>query len=264
LPTGIAVRDGVITGVKAQPAARSAAASENRVFQPIKGARAFEEVVDQITFAIRAGIFRVGDRLPTIDELARDMGTSRPTIGDAIEILSENRVLAVKRGATGGVVVASDDIPLALMKPPAGWREAALEELVEARRAIEMELALLAGERATEEDLATMREAVETMEREGSQQRGRPRWGYLDHLFHYAMGRAAHSEVLFYFQHLVMEQLRLHFKDYYAKQEDPAWVIATHRDTLAAIESRDRDRISATMNDHLAGAEKEVARRRSR
>src|SRR5215469_14094431 len=184
------------------------------VFQRIKGARAFEEVVDQITFAIRAGIYRTGDRLPTIDVLARDMGTSRPTIGSAIETLSENGVLAVKRGATGGVVVISDDIPLALMKPPAGWREAPLDQLVEARRAIEMQLALLAGERADETDIATMREAVEKIEREGRQrQRGRPR--YLDHLFHYAMGRAAHSEVLFYFQHLVMEQLRLHLQTYY-------------------------------------------------
>ena len=127
-----------------------------------------------------------------------------------------------------------------------------------------MQLALLAGERADETDIATMREAVEKIEREGRQrQRGRPR--YLDYLFHYAMGRAAHSEVLFYFQHLVMEQLRHHLQTYYARQwrEARAWVIATHRETLAAIESRDRDRIIAAMNDHFAGVDEEVVRRLS-
>jgi GntR family transcriptional repressor for pyruvate dehydrogenase complex len=242
---------------------RSTAVSERKVFQPIKGTRAFEEVVDQITFAIRAGVYRVGDRLPTIDELARDMATSRPTIGDAVERLSEHGVLDVKRGATGGLVVASNDIPLVLMKP-AGWRQAAVKELIEARRAIEMQLALLAGERADEDDIARMRDAVQQIEQEAKRPR-RQRAQHLDHVFHYAMGRAAHSDVLFYFQHLVMEQLRLQFRDFYDRQwqDEPDWVLRTHRGTLAAIESRDRNQIIAAMNDHFTGIENEVARRRS-
>jgi GntR family transcriptional repressor for pyruvate dehydrogenase complex len=231
--------------------------SPTSIFHPIMGSRAFEEVVDQITFAIRAGVYRVGDRLPTIDQLSRLMGTSRPTVGDAIEVLSGGGVVEARRGMNGGIAVVSEDIPVTLMRRAGGWRRAAIRELVEARRAVEMELALLAGERATEQDIQTMREAVTMLEGV----RGDPRkWQQYDYLLHYAIGRAAKSELLAYFQHMILEQLAMLLPGYYAEEEDPDQLIHSHRETLAAIQSRNPERIRSVMQAHVGILESDLQR----
>jgi len=234
-------------------------------FYPISNPRAYEEVVDQITFAIRAGAFRPGVRLPLVEELSESMGVSRPTIGEAIRVLSQAGVLVSQRGATGGVTVVSDNIPdTMIMRQPSGWREAAQRELVEARRPIEMRLALLAGERATKADFAAMRYAISQLSAEPSPDRLR-RINY-DHLFHYAMGRAARSELLAYYQHQVLEQLYFGWREVVDDDKHVQSIVGLHEETLEALESRVPARIEAAMDRHLRWMEEKVSdgRRKSR
>jgi GntR family transcriptional repressor for pyruvate dehydrogenase complex len=233
----------------------SAASDRTLRFHPISAARAHEEVIDQVTFAIRAGVFRPGDRLPSVEELARLMGVSKPVIGEAIKALSAGGVLVAQRGASGGVTVASDEIPVTLMRVSGGRREAALTELVEARHPVEMQIALLAAERATDEDFETMEFAIDRYN-EAIQARSRVIRRQADHLFHYAMGRAARSELLAQYQHSILEQLAIVLEDYYEREEDPHLVLETHRETLDAIRSRDADRVRRAMNRHLENLEK--------
>jgi DNA-binding FadR family transcriptional regulator len=224
-------------------------------FHPISGARAHEEVIDQLTFAIRAGIFRPGDRLPSVEGLARLMGVSKPVIGEAIKVLSSGGVLVAQRGASGGVTVASDKIPVTLMRVSAGRREAALTELVEARHPVEMEIAALASQRATEDDFATMEFAIERYG-EAMKENSSAMRLHADHLFHYAMGRAARSEMLARYQHEILEQLAIVLEEYYASDEDPHLVLETHRETLEALRSRDLGQVAVAMNRHLENLEK--------
>lgn len=223
-------------------------------FHTINGPRAYESVVDQITFAIRSGVYRPGARLPTLQQLTATMGVSKPVIIEAIRVLSDAGVLQSKRGAAGGISVVSDNIPLTLLRVASGWQEAALPALLEARRTIEMQIALLAGERATESDLTLLRSAVEDLHR----LRGtKDRYAQLraDHLFHYGMGRAARSEMLAYYQHQILAQLAKLFNDYerdFEEDQDLDGIITTHQDTLDALVSRDPALISAAMDAHLA------------
>lgn len=231
-----------------------AAAVEDSPFHEIAGSRAFEEVIDQITFAIRSGRYRPGDRLPTMALLAQALHVSKPTVGIAIKTLSDAGVVRADRGAMGGITVVKDDIPVTLMRLSAGWRDPALRELLEARRPVEMQIALLAGERATEDDLRTLREGVEELARSAP---GGDRMAILraDHLFHYALGQAARSDLLAYYQHQILEYLAKALDDYDAQYQDIESVLDTHRQTLSAIESRDPDRIRETMEVHLRGLE---------
>src|SRR6267378_1441556 len=86
-----------------------------RAFRPVVDSRAHELVVDQITFGIRSGAYRVGERLPSVAGLAEQFQVSKPTIGEAIRVLAENGIVEIKRGVTGGVTVIKDDIPMALL-----------------------------------------------------------------------------------------------------------------------------------------------------
>jgi GntR family transcriptional regulator, transcriptional repressor for pyruvate dehydrogenase complex len=75
-------------------------------FHPVTNPRAHEEVIDQITRAIRAGYFAPGDSLPYLEELAQSMRVSKPTVGAALKVLSKAAVIETRRGSTGGVIVA--------------------------------------------------------------------------------------------------------------------------------------------------------------
>jgi GntR family transcriptional repressor for pyruvate dehydrogenase complex len=212
----------------------------------IDGARAHEEVVDQIVFAIRRGLLQKGDRLPTIEELAESTTVSKPVVGEAVRVLRENGVVASKRGVKGGVTVITDDVPMKLLTSR-GWRKAALTELVEARRPVETMLSLLAAERATEEDLKELHKTVELLEAAAL----RPDASFLrfDHRFHYQVGRVARSEMLAFFQHRILSAIAVALHEYGLFHEDREQVVETHKKLLAAIESRDPDRIRRA-NDH--------------
>ena len=107
--------------------------------------RMHERVVDQITFAIRSGAYRVGDRLPSVEQMAHDMQVSKPTVGEAIRVLSEFGVVKSRRGVHGGVTVVSDNIPTTLLLLTKGQAKSPLRELLEARRPVEMEIATARG-----------------------------------------------------------------------------------------------------------------------
>jgi GntR family transcriptional repressor for pyruvate dehydrogenase complex len=225
-------------------------AYEERIFRPVVDSRAHELVIDQITFGIRAGVHKVGEKLPPIGELARQFGVSKPTVGEAVRILALHGVVVSKRGVTGGVTVASDDIPTALLGLVPERRQTDLRELLEARRAVEMEIAQLAGRRADEADVAAMRDSIERLE-ENLRGPGRLRLHY-DHLFHYAMGRAARSDLLAYYQHQILKQLVVLLSDYFLEHEDPLLVLDLHRRTLKALVGGRPKVVERVMDEHLA------------
>lgn len=223
-------------------------------FRPVDGTRMHERVVDQVTFAIRSGAYAVGDRLPSVEQMAQDMQVSKPTIGEAIRLLSSVGVVKSRRGVNGGVTVIDDNIPTTLLRLTGGGAESSLPELLEARRPVEMEIARLAAQRADADDFAAMEESIERLAASTDED-----WTvrlHFDHFFHYAMARAARSELLAYYQHQILEGIVLVMQDYFAHVEDQVVVTGLHTRTLAAIRDGSRDSIDAVMDEHLAYLER--------
>jgi GntR family transcriptional repressor for pyruvate dehydrogenase complex len=222
-------------------------------FRPIQGPKASAEVIDQITAAISSGRFLSGSRLPNINELARSMDVSRPTVGDALRMLAKAGVIETRRGNSGGVLVLSTIIPPRLLRVSRPRVAHNLSSLVEARRAVEMELAQLACLRASEQDFAEMDRSIAMLKRSVDNPRG---WVQANNLFHYAVGRAARSPVLADFQHEVIKEMTVLLDgwnaEYYA---GPDRVIGMHETTLEALRSRDLARVREAMTDHLRDAE---------
>lgn len=221
-------------------------------FHPIRGHRTQHEVIDQITFAIRAGIFTPGDRLPSLEALAARMEVSRSVIIEAVRSLSLAGVIATQRGNRGGLTVVKSDIPVALLGLSANKFDK-LPDLLEARRAVEIQLALLCAARATEDDFDAMALSVRRLEEDPSADRMQVR--HWDHLFHYQMARAAHSEVLAYVQHQVLERLTVVLETYFNEDEDPLQVAALHMDTLEHLKTGGAASIEQAIGRHLAPLE---------
>jgi GntR family transcriptional regulator, transcriptional repressor for pyruvate dehydrogenase complex len=235
----------------------ASSAGREWTFQPVSDPRVHERVVDQITFAIRAGAFGVGERLPSVEQMARDMQVSKPTVGEAIRVLASRGVVESRRGVNGGVTVVDENIPITLLKLSDGPNEASLRELVEARRPVEMEIARLAAARADASDFASMEDSIAKLIAHIGDGDGELRL-HFDHFFHYAMGRAARSELLAYYQHQILQNITVVMHDYFIHRENPTVVVDLHQRTLEAIADGKRERVDEVMDEHLAYLERAV------
>jgi GntR family transcriptional repressor for pyruvate dehydrogenase complex len=131
------------------------------VFAPVRSQTAFEETLERLGTAIKIGLLPPGSRLPAERELCTRLGISRSTLRQALTALAQSGHLHAIRGRGGGTFVAERQPPA---EPPsrrllAQWRDAC-----DLRLAIELGVAALATDRATEEDLAPLDEVVVAME----------------------------------------------------------------------------------------------------
>src|SRR5689334_1412049 len=125
-------------------------------FVPVGPRRTFEGAVEQIGDRIRLGDFARGERLPSERDLAAAMQISRPTLREAVRVLAEAGVLAVRTGSAGGIFVASDYVPLELLRSKSDLRLGEVAGVLEARRMIEPRVAQLAAVNAREDDFAAL------------------------------------------------------------------------------------------------------------
>ena len=224
-------------------------ASERWHFHPITNTRAHEEVVEQITFAVLSGAYRPGERLPNIEALARLMGVSKPVVGEALKVLAGASVVRALRGVNGGVVVETNQVPERIMAIAGPLRHFELAEIVEARRPVELRIALLAAERATADDFSAMEASIERLRTHEKSELGlRIRF---DHQFHYTMGRSARSSALALYQHQILEHLFVRMRSYFSEIEDVQSVIALHEDTLQALKTKNPGDIARAIDVHL-------------
>jgi GntR family transcriptional repressor for pyruvate dehydrogenase complex len=181
------------------------------------------------------------------------MRVSRPTIGEAIKLMVGAGVVQARRGATGGLFVAPAVSTKKLLglssRPPVKLSR----DFIEARRAVEMELAQLAAERATEADFRIMAESIALLR---DSKRSPAKWLHANNVFHYTIGRAAQSEVLARYQHEIIEALSRLIQHSDPSFGDAAATIRHHEHTLAALRTRNGTLVSKAMADHLSEFER--------
>ena len=226
-------------------------------FHPIANSRAHEEVAEQLVYAILSGAYSAGDRLPGVDQLAQAMNVSKPVISEALRLLTKSNALRVQRGINGGLFVLTNKIRDNFASFSSQLNHLTLAEIVEARYPVELQLALLAGARATEADFAAMQLCIENLRKHRDDDvELRIRF---DHLFHYSIGHAARSRALAQFQYQILEQLFVRLRDYFQYHEDPGLVIDLHERTLAALRSRNPGAIRSMIEEHMQPLEETAA-----
>lgn len=104
---------------------------------------------------IDSGEWTVGHRLPSEAELAVELGVGRSSVRESVRLLARDGLLDVRHGV--GTFVAEPPAAAALEQL---LRRSRVLEVLEVRRALEVEAARLAAERARPEDLADLRGQV--------------------------------------------------------------------------------------------------------
>jgi DNA-binding FadR family transcriptional regulator len=128
--------------------------------------KAYEQVADQLRELIVTGEVLPEERLPNETLLAREFGVSRPTIREALRVLATQSLIRTAKGAGGGSYVTMpsvaqiSDVLSSNINLLTGSQELTLEELIEARKLLEVPAARLAARRRSAIDLERLREAI--------------------------------------------------------------------------------------------------------
>ena len=227
-------------------------------FVPVGPRRTFEGAVEQIAERIRLGELDAGDRLPSERDLAASMQISRATLREAVHVLVDAGVLAVRTGSTGGIFVLSDYVPMELLRSKSDLRLEEVAGVLEARRLIEPRVAQLAAVHAREDDYASIQQTLDAQKAllaRGDVLEHEDRFLQLDTQFHLRIARATGNSTIVSLMRTLFRRLEI-ARDL-ALHEPPtaSWVIDVHERTLAAIRSADHQRIEEVMDEHLAAME---------
>jgi GntR family transcriptional regulator, transcriptional repressor for pyruvate dehydrogenase complex len=213
------------------------------------------KITDAILAHIRElvldGKLREGDRLPNQNELAAQLGVSRPSLREALHTL--NLMGAIdQRPGRGTLLCArapallSGSFDLPFMSDSEGTIE-----LMETRKLIEVGMVELAADRATEEDLKEIRRVLKEMSalaKEGSV----PEYRQKDLQFHYLIARATHNRFVIHLFMTISRFLEQFLKESFEVM--PQMLKRSqegHRGIFRALEVRDKKGAMREMISHL-------------
>lgn len=125
----------------------------------------FEIAVERLGSAIKLGLYELGNQLPTERDLSEIMGVSRATVREAIRLLSEQGVLIVKRGRTGGTFVSDDLASQNVLNVRRKIHDTGftLLEILDHRLVVETGIVELVAQRADAHALAEMEAILDKM-----------------------------------------------------------------------------------------------------
>lgn len=206
-----------------------------------------EQVVARIRALIARGDLRPGDRLPAERDLAKQLGISRPSLRAGLRSLVAMGVLLSKHGS--GTFVADEPLldseQLSLMAALHGFT---FDQIFEARRVLEVQVAGLAAERATGEGLAAIAEEVANMYATIDEP-----LQYLIHdiKFHRAIAAASDNPILAALIEMVSAVMYDRRRETIGRAHDFKESIDMHQRIYRAIRAHKSDEARAAMHEHL-------------
>ncbi len=214
-----------------------------------------DQVAERLIEVIASGRLAGGTRLPSERELVGRLGVSRTVVREALNLLEARGVLQVEHGR--GAIVRTDpshvvrDALLTLLRV----NPAALMDLLEIRKLLEVEIAGLASQRVRTEDLQAMRVELERMRAHlGSAD------GYIeaDVQFHSHLAHGAGNRVLLRMIEPIGELLRASRQVSASRPGSARRALREHEAILRAVAAGNAPRAREAMRTHLQATERDL------
>jgi DNA-binding FadR family transcriptional regulator len=219
------------------------------------------QVVNHINEQIASKALKPGDKLPTESSLMTQLGVSRTVVREAISRLQAMSVIETRHGI-GSFVLEPAREPLDLNVVPVSTLNDLLSVL-ELRISLETECAGLAAQRASEQDLANIRKALDAIGAAGPE---RDEEASADLQFHAAIARATGNryfvDVLTQMGTALIPRYRINSADI-AHRDPQAYAELVNREHLGiydAIARRDPEGARAAMRMHLSSSRERLRR----
>ncbi|WP_188963254.1 FadR/GntR family transcriptional regulator [Deinococcus aquiradiocola] len=209
-----------------------------------------EIVADDIIAFIKQQGLKRGDRLPTEPELMERYGVSRTALREAIKVLASSGVIEVRHGH-GTFVLETQSL---IVTPPldlgALFTRQTYMDVAEARTAIESEVAKLAAQRATEQDL-------QDLERLHAQMKSLPEdAAFTDHdvRLHLMLARIAGNAILLQMMEVLRQALSEYIYLTVSRLQTVADLLREHEAVINAVRRRDPEGAQLAMRHHVQNA----------
>jgi GntR family transcriptional repressor for pyruvate dehydrogenase complex len=149
-----------------------------------------DEVIGAMRRMLNEDAWAPGTRLPSEQELGRQLGVGRSTVREALRVLGHLGIVESRSGL--GTYVVGRDMQAARVEHPPTPQ--ALQELYEFRRAIEMPAARLAAERRTKEHMRAIHSAWDDCGR-AVKSDSPDEFARLDYKFHFSIVLASQNQL---------------------------------------------------------------------
>jgi GntR family transcriptional repressor for pyruvate dehydrogenase complex len=215
---------------------------------------ASEQVAGDIRAFMQREQLQPGDRLGREEDLARRFGVSRPTLREALRLLSSAHLIRASKGPGGGIFVAAtaeEGIALSVSDTVASMLAADtvdLDELLEARMLVEIPLAGLAAQRADEDDVRRLAELVAQARAAGTDSE---RFSELDRELHRRITAAAGNRLSGALMAWVVDVLQPLLQERLKPAVVESTLLGQHQDVVDAIERGDPAAAERAMREHL-------------
>jgi GntR family transcriptional regulator, transcriptional repressor for pyruvate dehydrogenase complex len=225
-------------------------------FTPIKPKKVSTQIAEQIRTSILAGEFNPGEKLPPERELAEMFGVSRPSVREALNILTSTGLIETYQG--GGTVVRSlvenaAGMPLSELIRIDGDRAL---DVIEVRKGMESWTAWYAASRALPEDIRRLEVIVDGMAKNLEEFKHSED---LDAHFHTLIARATHNVVWFHMMQSIFDAMQEFQRDVwravYLTGDDQKLLYNHHRRIYEMIRDRNAEGARDAMVEHLTFAQ---------
>ena len=221
--------------------------STNKLPQDISAPHA----LDLIKKSIVEHQLRPGDKLPTERALAAQLGISRHTVREALKNLQALGVVEIIHGS--GIYLKEQDFDFLSfpMQMALGQGQQAIEDLIEARELVEMQVIRLACERATDKQFELLDQYIEYRTSTEGVQKFQ---GHFDFEFEGILGDICGNKYLAAIQRLTHILWEDALSGFGVTPIDIHVINEEHTDIVNAIKARDVQRARAAMLYHLKSA----------
>jgi DNA-binding FadR family transcriptional regulator len=202
-----------------------------------------DQVIEQMRQATTSGDWAVNQRIPPEPALVGILGVGRNTVREAVRALSHAGLLEVRQG-DGTFVRATSEISGALRR----MCGPELREVLQVRKALEVEGARLAATHRTARELADLTEVLAERNQAVAERRLDAAID-ADTRFHQTVVRCSHNALLTELYQGLTEVVRASVAAT-SEQTEPGWTIE-HDGLLAAIRDGDPDRATREAGEYL-------------
>lgn len=224
-------------------------------FQKVKNVRLYESIIEQIKNMVDKGEMKPGDKFPSERELMEKLGVSRAVLREAFRVLESRGLVESKPG--GGRYLRKVDGFQLQGSTSMDLERFALVDVVEAREIVEVRVARLAAERATDQELENLLALDEEFHGNRSnlaEYREKDR----DLAFHIALAEMAHNFMLREMVNFMLTLTRDLREKAILDYDDWIMLCEQHSDIVRAIVKRNGADAAYRMSLHLESLRRDI------
>lgn len=229
-------------------------------YKKIKQKKLYEQVADAIEQQIIKKELMPGDRLDSVEQLAKSYDVGRSAIREALMSLQAKGLIEIRHGEGTFVRhLSTEDITIQM--PPASlFNKKDIEEIFELRELLELGVIEKAAAHRSQEDLLSLQHAIHTM---GEALTDHEASSAADFLFHTTIAKAADNQLLVTMLEHISKPLADQIKQtrVLLAATNPQALEQLHKEHVAiyeAVEKQDGKAAKKEMARHLATVKKMI------